>query len=93
MAYDYKIAKAIVEHGGRRAKKSPYAAAWYEAVCEQERPQPLIFSAVDGNVRAEEGVNLTLTATAAARNWERGERAAAILSGGGLLILDKISGG
>ena len=93
MAYDYKIAKAIVEHGGRRAKKSPYAAAWYEVVCEQERPQPLIFSAVDGNVRAEEGVNLTLTATAAARDWERGDRAAAILSGGGLLILDKISGG
>lgn len=93
MAYDYKIAKAIVEQGGRRAKKSPYAAAWYEVVCEQERPQPLIFSAVDGNIRAEEGVNLTLTATAAARDWERGERAAAILSGGGLLILDKISGG
>lgn len=93
MAYDYKIAKAIVEQGGRRAKKSPYAAAWYEAVCEQERPQPLIFSTVDGNVRAEEGVNLTLTATAAAQDWERGERAAAILSGGGLLILDKISGG
>ena len=90
MAYDYKIAKAIVEQGGRRAKKSPYAAAWYEVVCEQERPQPLIFSAVDGNVRAEEGVNLTLTATAAARDWERGERAAAILSGGGLLIIDRI---
>ena len=90
MAYDYKIAKAIVEQGGRRAQKSPYAAAWYEAVCEQERPQPLIFSTVDGNVRAEEGVNLTLTATAAARDWERGERAAAILSGGGLLIIDRI---
>ena len=90
MAYDYKIAKAIVEQGGRRSKKSPYAAAWYEVVCEQERPQPLIFSAVDGNVRAEEGVNLTLTATAAARDWERGERAAAILSGGGLLIIDRI---
>lgn len=90
MAYDYKIAKAIVEQGGRRAKKSPYAAAWYEVVCEQERPQPLIFSTVDGNVRAEEGVNLTLTATAAARDWERGERAAAILSGGGLLVIDRI---
>lgn len=90
MAYDYKIAKAIVEQGGRRAKKSPYAAAWYEVVCEQERPQPLIFSAVDGNVRAEEGVNLTLTATAAARDWQTGERAAAILSSGGLLILDRI---
>lgn len=31
MAYDYKIAKAIVEQGGRRAKKSPYQASWYEA--------------------------------------------------------------
>lgn len=93
MSYDVKLAEAILKQGGRRAKKSPYAAAWYEAVCEQERPQPLVFSAVDGNVRAEEGVNLTLTETAAARDWERGERAAAILSGGGLLILDKISGG
>lgn len=90
MSYDYEIAQAIVTRGGTRAKKSPYAAAWYEAVCEQERPQPLIFSAVDGHVRAEEGINLTLTATAAARDWETGERAAAILSGGGLLILDKI---
>ena len=50
------------------------------------RPVP----AVDGNVRAEEGVNLTLTATAAARDWQKGERAAAILSSGGLLILDRI---
>lgn len=93
MAYETKLAEVILKQGGRRAKKSPYAAAWYEAVCEQERPQPLIFSVVDGNVRAEEGVNLTLTATAAARDWQKGERAAAILSGGGLLILDKISGG
>ena len=93
MAYDVKLAEAIMKHGGRRAKKSPYAAAWYEAVCEQERPKALIFSVVNGNVRAEEGVNLTMTATAAARDWQTGERAAAILSGGGLLILDKISGG
>ena len=93
MAYETKLAEVILKQGGRRAKKSPYAAAWYEAVCEQERPKPLIFSAVDGNVRAEEGVNLTMTATAAARDWQKGERAAAILSGGGLLILDKISGG
>ena len=90
MSYDVKLAEAILKQGGRRAKKSPYAGAWYEAVCEQERPQPLIFSAVDGNVRAEEGVNLTLTATAAARDWQTGERAAAILSSGGLLILDRI---
>lgn len=90
MSYDVKLAEAILKQGGRRAKKSPYAAAWYEAVCEQERPQSLVFSAVDGNIRAEEGVNLTLTATAAARDWQKGERAAAILSGGGLLILDRI---
>ena len=90
MAYETKLAEVILKQGGRRAKKSPYAAAWYEAVCEQDRPQPLIFSLVDGNVRAEEGVNLTLTATAAAQDWQKGERAAAILSGGGLLILDRI---
>ena len=90
MAYETKLAEAILKQGGRRAKKSPYAAAWYEAVCEQERPQPLVFSAVDGNVRAEEGVTPTLPAPAAARDWERGERAAAILSGGGLLIIDRI---
>lgn len=92
MAYDYKIAKAIVEQGGRRAKKSPYAAAWYEAVCEQTSPKPLKFSVLDGEVIAEQGVNLTLTATAAGRSWQKGERAAAILSGGGLLILDKLGG-
>ncbi|HIX89926.1 MAG TPA: hypothetical protein H9845_03395 [Candidatus Agathobaculum pullicola] len=90
MAYETKLAEVILKQGGRRAKKSPYAAAWYEAVCEQERPKPLIFSVIDGNVRAEEGVNLTLTATAAARDWQKSERAAAILSGGGLLILDRI---
>ena len=90
MAYETKLAEAILKQGGRRAQKSPYAAAWYEAVCEQECPKPLIFSVIDGNVRAEEGVNLTLTATAAARDWQKGERAAAILSGGGLLILDRI---
>lgn len=93
MAYETKLAEAILKQGGRRAKKSPYAAAWYDAVCEQERPKPLVFSAVDGNIRAEEGINLTMTATAAARDWQKGERAAAILSGGGLLIIDKISGG
>lgn len=93
MAYEMKLAEAILKQGGRRAKKSPYAAAWYEAVCEQEHPKPLIFSVVNGNVRAEEGVNLTLTAMAAARDWQKGERAAAILSGGGLLILDKVQGG
>ncbi|HIY54543.1 MAG TPA: hypothetical protein H9832_11400 [Candidatus Agathobaculum merdavium] len=92
MAYDVKLARAIATRGGTKAPKSPYAAAWYEAVCEQERPKPLIFSVIDGNVRAEEGVNLTLTATAAARDWQKGERAAAILSGGVLLILDKLGG-
>ena len=73
MAYDTKLAEAIMKHGGRRAKKSPYAAAWYEAMCEQERPQPLIFSAVDGNVRAEEGVNLTLTARLEKGRARRGD--------------------
>lgn len=90
MSFDYKLAEAILKRGGTRAKKSPYQAAWYEAVCEQERPKPLVFSVIDGNVRAVEGVNLTLTATAAARNWQKGEHAAAILSGGGLLIIDQI---
>lgn len=88
MAYDYKIAKAIVERGGTRAKKSPYQAAWYEAVCETT--SPLTFSAVDGNIVAKQGDNLTLTELAAQRDWRTGERAAAILSGGGLLIIDRI---
>lgn len=88
MAYDYKIAKAIVERGGTRTKKSPYAASWYEAVCEMT--SPLTFSAVDGHVVAKQGDNLTLTELAAQRDWRTGERAAAILSGGGLLILDRI---
>ena len=59
-------------------------------MCEQTSPKPLKFSVLDGEVIAEEGVNLTLTATAAARDWQKGERAAAILSGGGLLIIDRI---
>ncbi len=92
MSYDVELAQAILTRGGTRAKKSPYAAAWYEAVCEQARPQPRVVSAVDGNVRAEQGKNLTMTATAAARDWKKSERAAAILSGGGLLILDKLGG-
>lgn len=90
MAFDYKLAEAILKRGGTRAKKSPYQAAWYEAVCEQTSPKPLKFSILDGEVIAEQGVNLTFTATAAARDWQTGERAAAILSGGGLLIIDRI---
>ena len=54
------------------------------------RARTLIFSIADGNIRAEQGVNLTLTATAAALDWEKGERAAAILSGGSLLVIDRI---
>ncbi len=92
MAYDVKLARAIATRGGTKAPKSPYAAAWYEAVCEQTSPKPLKFSVLDGEVIAEQDVNLMLTATAAGRNWQKGERAAAILSGGGLLILDKLGG-
>ena len=88
MAFDYKLAEAILKRGGTRAKKSPYQAAWYEAVCKAT--SPMTFSAVDGNIVAKQGDNLTLTELAAARDWQTGERAAAILSGGGLLILDKI---
>lgn len=90
MAFDYKLAEEILKRGGTKAPKSPYAAAWYEAVCEQTSPKPLKFSILDSEVIAEQGVNLTLTATAAARAWQTGERAAAILSGGGLLIIDRI---
>lgn len=88
MAYDVEFAQTIVTQGGRRAKKPPYAASWYEAVCEAT--SPMTFTAVDGNVRAVKGENLTLTETAARRDWRTGERAAAILSGGGLLIIDRI---
>lgn len=83
--YDTDMARRLKSLG-----KQPVRPAWYEAVCEQERPQPLIFSIADGNIRAEQGVNLTLTATAAALDWEKGERAAAILSGGSLLVIDRI---
>ena len=83
--YDTDMARRLKSLG-----KQPARPAWYEAICEQERPQPLIFSIADGNIRAEQGVNLTLTATAAALDWEKGDRAAAILSGGSLLVIDRI---
>ena len=83
--YDTDMARRL-----KSLSKQPVLPAWYEVVCEQERPQPLIFSIADGNIRAEQGVNLTLTATAAALDWEKGERAAAILSGGSLLVTDSI---
>ena len=83
--YDTDMARRLKSLG-----KQPARPAWYEAVCEQERPRPLIFSAIDGNIRAEQGVNLTLTETAAALDWQKGERAAAILSGGSLLVIDRI---
>ena len=83
--YDTDMARRLKSLG-----KQPARPAWYEAICEQERPQALIFSIADGNIRAEQGVNLTLTATAAALDWEKGDRAAAILSGGSLLVIDRI---
>lgn len=81
--YDTDMARRLKSLG-----KQPVRPAWYLAECVDE--QPLTFSIADGNIRAEQGVNLTLTATAAALDWEKGERAAAILSGGSLLVIDRI---
>lgn len=81
--YDTDMARRL-----KSLSKQPVRPAWYLAECVDE--QPLTFSIADGNIRAEQGANLTLTATAAALDWKKGERAAAILSGGSLLVIDRI---
>ena len=45
---------------------------------------------MEGNALFTAENGLTMTATAAAREWHSGDKAAAVLSGGLLLVIDKI---
>ena len=81
--YDTDMARRLKSLG-----KQPVRPAWYLAECVDERP--LTFSIADGNFRFKSGEGLTMTATASGRTWEKGDTAAAILSGGSLLVIDRI---
>ena len=83
MAYDYEMAQRL-----RRLGRYQPPPAWHEAVCAAVSPPA--FSVMDGNALFTEENGLTMTATAAAREWHSGDKAAAVLSGGSLLVIDKI---
>ena len=80
--YDVEMAARLKQLG-----KPPARPAWYIAACVET--QPLRFSIMSGQFRFE-GKSLTLTATASGRTWEIGDQAAALLSGGALLVIDRI---
>ncbi len=79
-----KLAKAIKTAGRDR----PFVANWYKAECV--KLEPLKFSAVQGNIFADAETGLVFTSVAASREWHTGDNAAAIISGSGMLIIDKI---
>lgn len=81
--YEYALARRLKALGSARS-----APAWYLAACVST--DPLTFTALDGNARFVRGEGLTLTATAAAREWRTGDKAAALLSGTGLLVIDRV---
>lgn len=81
--YDTDMARRLKALGRRTARP-----AWYLAECTET--SPLTFSIADGNFRFKSGEGLTMTATASGRTWEKGDTAAAILSGGSLLVIDRI---
>ena len=81
--YDTDMALRLKELGRPRARP-----AWHRAQCVSI--SPLRFSIVDGQFQFESGKGLTLTRTASNVDWRTGYTAAAILSGGSLLVLDRI---
>ena len=83
MAWDYEMAARLKGLG----KRSPYDKAWYRATCSAL--SPLTFSILDGEIQAS-GAALVLTSSVSGQRWEIGDSVAAILSGSGLLILDRI---
>ena len=84
MSYPYEFARALKKMN----EKPPYEAAWYRAVCVSV--SPLTFSIIDGNLMYSDG-QLTLTAAAGAKEWKTGDEAGAVLSGEGLLIVDRLA--
>lgn len=83
MAWDTALAREI--RAGRRQTGPP---GWYEAVCVQVSPP--VFTIADGRFRFDADMGLTMTATARAVQWQTGRKAAAILAGGSLLVIDAI---
>lgn len=81
--YDTDMARRLKALGRQTARP-----AWYLAECTET--SPLTFSIADGNFRFKSGEGLTMTATASGRTWQIGSTAAAILSGGSLLVIDQI---
>ena len=81
--YDTDMARRLKSLG-----KQPVRPAWYLAECVSI--SPLRFSIVDGQFQFESGKGLTLTRTASNVDWRTGYTAAAILSGGSLLVIDRI---
>ena len=73
---------------GRRLIPAEPPEPLHEAVCAAVSPPT--FSVMDGNALFTAENGLTMTATAAAREWHSGDKAAAVLSGGSLLVIDKI---
>ncbi len=69
-------------------RNEPFKANWYRTECVSLNP--LRFSAVQGNIFADAETGLVLTSAAASREWHTGDNAAAIISGSGMLIIDKI---
>lgn len=86
MSYDVVFAKRL-----REMTRPKPGVGWYRLRCTAL--EPLHFETEDGSGQFTHGENLTLSATAAARNWYAGDQAAGLLSGGKLLVLDKLEGG
>lgn len=84
MSYAYDFAARM----RKMVQKNEFEANWYIATCISKTP--LSFSIIDGNLTFKSGEGLTMTQTAANRNWYVGDTAAAVLSGDGLLVIDAI---
>ncbi len=84
MSYEYDFAVRLK----KLKERSKFEAAWYRATCTVKNP--LTFSILDGNLIYKTGEGLILTRQAAGWDWEAGDTAASILSGDGLLLIDRI---
>jgi len=84
----YDFVKALDAFIKNRTHTLP---GWLRARCETL--SPLIFSVMDGNVQAGEGKSVKLTFMQGLENceWKVGMEAAAILSGGGLLVVGALT--
>lgn len=84
-SYDVALARRLKRLS--RAGKDP---GWRELRCEATNP--LTFASGDGSLLFTADTGMVLTAAAASRTWQTGDRAAVLLAGSGALVLDKIGG-